>query len=603
MTRPAPESRALLNVRQSVAGWRWQSRLDEAAAGRALAMAQQHGLPEILTRVLAARGVAIEAAPGFLDPKLRELMPDPSRLTDMDRAAARLADAVRAGQNIAIFGDYDVDGACSAALLGAFLEETGTPYIIHIPDRISEGYGPNVEAIRALREKGADVLVTVDCGTASHEPLGFARSIGFDAVVLDHHQAPERLPEAFAIVNPNRQDDLSGLGHLCAAGVVFMTLVAVNRLLREAGFWSLTRPEPDLRSSLDLVALATVADVVPLTGLNRAFVRQGLTIMRRRERVGLRALMDSARLNGAPEAWHMGFMLGPRINAGGRIGDAALGARLLLTQDEIAAAQIAAELDRLNGERQAIEMLAVEEGDAQAHRLLQEDETSPVLMVGAGEWHPGVVGLVASRLKERYRRPVFAMAWDETGGQGTGSGRSITGVDLGKAVRAAVEAGLAIKGGGHAMAAGITLAQPMQGPFMAFMREALAETVAAALLERALSIDAALTAGAANVALVRLIEQAGPFGAGHAEPVFAFAHHIIDEAREVGQGHVRVRLRSGDGSSVSGIAFRAMGEPLGKALLASIGLPRHVAGSLTIDRWGGGEKVSLRISDLAIPAA
>jgi single-stranded-DNA-specific exonuclease len=568
----------------------------------ALAIAQTHGVPDVLARVLAGRGIAVGDTPAFLAPRLRELMPDPHTLTDMEAAAARLADAVERRETVAIFGDYDVDGACSAALLAEYLAGCGLPYIIHIPDRITEGYGPNVEAIRALKARGAGLLVTVDCGTASHEPIAEARRLGLDAVVLDHHQAPERLPDATALVNPNRQDDLSGLGHLCAGGVVFLTLVALNRALRSRGFFA-GRREPDLMASLDLVALATVADVVPLTGLNRAFVRQGLAVMRGRGRAGLAALLDAAGLAGVPECWHLGYLVGPRINAGGRIGDAALGSKLLLTQDAFQAGQLAAELDRLNRERQVIEQAAVEEAEAQAYQALERQPDAPLVVTASPDWHPGVVGLIASRLKERFRRPAFAFHINPEGAA-TGSGRSVAGVDIGRMVRAAVDQGLAVKGGGHVMAAGITIRHPDLERFTAFAAEHLADAVGQSLAVDTLPIDATLTAGGAQVSTVTAIERAGPFGSGQPEPVFAFPHHRVVEAREVGSGgHLKVRLRAGDGSQIGGIAFRAAGQPLGTALTRALGASLHVAGTLSIDRWGGGEKVSIRIVDAAAPGS
>ena len=595
------QPRPLLNVTSSVVGRAWHERCDAARAVIATAIAQTHGVADVLARVLAGRGVGVQETPAFLAPRLRELMPDPHVLTDMEPAAARLADAVMRGETVAIFGDYDVDGACSAALLGEYLRACGVPFVIHIPDRISEGYGPNSEAIRSLAGQGARLLVTVDCGTASHEPLLEAARLGLDTVVLDHHQAPERLPQAAALVNPNRQDDLSGLGHLCAAGVVFLTLVALNRALRERGFWN-GRQAPDLLAGLDLVALATVADVVPLTGLNRAFVRQGLAVMRGRQRPGLAALIDVASLRAAPEAWHLGFLIGPRINAGGRIGDAALGARLLLESDAFAAARMAGELDRLNRDRQLIEQAAVAEAEAQALLALDRAPEAPVLVTSSADWHPGVVGLVAARLKERFRRPAFAFTAPPDG-PATGSGRSVPGADLGRAVRAAVEAGVAIKGGGHAMAAGVTVTAGDIGRFAAFVSERLAAGVGDAELLDGLSVDATLTARGAGPEIVAAVTRAGPFGSGQPEPVFAFANHRVADAREVGNsGHVRVTLRSGDGATIGGIAFRAAGQPLGQALLKAVGAPLHVAGTLCIDRWGGAERVELRIVDAAVPA-
>ncbi|MBS7698857.1 single-stranded-DNA-specific exonuclease RecJ [Chelatococcus sp. YT9] len=561
-------------------------------------MVQSHGLPDIVARILAARGIAGADASGYLEPRLRDLMPDPSILRDMEPAVGRLAAAISRDEAVAIFGDYDVDGACSTALLASFLARCGTRFIIHIPDRITEGYGPNIEAIRALKAEGADLLVTVDCGTTSFEPLAEAARLDLDAVVIDHHQATAELPQAVAIVNPNRQDDLSGLGHLAAAGVVFMVLVALNRRLRSDGFWDARGGPPDLLGDLDLVALATVADVVRLEGLNRAFVRQGLGVMRQRRRPGLTALLDAAALRAPPEAWHLGFLVGPRINAGGRIGDAALGAKLLLTDDSMAAAQIAGELDRLNRERQAIEHQAVEEATAEAERQLSEREAS-VLVVASAEWHPGIVGLVAARLKERFRLPTFAFALTPAGG--TGSGRSIPGVDLGRAVRAAVDAGLAIKGGGHAMAAGITLAPDGLQPFTGYLDSMLAAAVAEARLDSGLSIDAAVTAGGANPGLIAGIAQAGPYGSGNPEPIFAFPHHRLAEVSEV-KGHIRVSLKGGDGSSLGGMAFRSADRPLGQALLAARGRVLHVAGTLALDTWGGQAKASLRVLDVAEPA-
>ena len=593
-------SKPFLGVANSFTGRPWVDRLDEAGRAQALAIVQEHGVPDIIARILAARGVASSETPAFLDPKLRDLMPDPSTLVDMDRAATRLADAIQSKRLIGIFGDYDVDGACSSALLSSFLKACGVESLIHIPDRLTEGYGPNNDAIRMLAEKGIGLLVTVDCGTTSHEPIAEAKRLGLDTVVLDHHQAPENLPDAYALVNPNRLDDLSGLGHLCAAGVVFMTIVAINRELRRRGFWK-GRAEPDLMGALDLVALATIADVVPLKGLNRAFVRQGLHMMRSRSRVGLRALADSARLDGPLSPYHLGFMIGPRINAGGRIGDAALGARLLTTEDEIEAARIAETLDRLNRERQVAEAVMVQEAEAQilARSGLDGDIAEGVLLAASDEWHPGIVGLVASRLKERFRRPVFALARNAEGLL-VGSGRSVPGADLGRAVRAAVDAGLALKGGGHAMAAGVTIAPDRIDDFRAALENALQDQVRNALADTGLAVDAAVTARGANPDLIAAIERAGPFGSSHPEPVFVLPSHQVIEAQEVGQNHIRVKLRAGDGAHIGGIAFRAADQPLGRALKEARGaLPIHVAGGLTVDRWGGGERVQIRIADAA----
>ncbi|GGK35690.1 single-stranded-DNA-specific exonuclease RecJ [Salinarimonas ramus] len=597
----ADAPRAVLDVARSVTGRPWHERLDAQTRLVATAIAQAHGVPDALSRVLAARGVALDEAPGFLAPKLRDLMPDPSTLVDMDAATERLARAVLRGERVAVFGDYDVDGACSAALAARFLRALGLRVDIHIPDRITEGYGPNVGAIRALAEAGATLLVCVDCGTASHEPFAEAARLGMDVVVLDHHQAPEQLPAVAALVNPNRQDDLSGLGHLCAAGVVFLALVALARRLR--GEPALARRLPDLMGELDIVALATIADVVPLVGLNRAFVRQGLAVMRGRGRPGLAALLDAAGLTAAPEAWHLGYLVGPRINAGGRVGDASLGARLLTEDDPHEAARMAEALDRHNRERQAIEALALEEAVAQAERSLGAAPDAPVLVVAGADWHPGIVGLVAARLKERFRRPAFAFGAPSPEGLATGSGRSVPGADIGRAVRAAVEAGLAAKGGGHAMAAGATVPLDGLARFGSFVAERLADPVAASLASDALPIDARLTAGGATTDLFDALEQAGPFGSGCPEPVFAFGAHRVTRALVVGTGHVKATLSAGDGRTVEGIAFRCAQEPLGRALLAAEGRPLHVAGSLTRNAWGGRTRIEVRISDVAEPTS
>ena len=591
-------TRLFLEVERSACGRAWRDRLDEHGTARALSMTQRHNVSELLARVLSGRDVPIDDVAAFLDPTIRHLMPDPDVLTDMPAAAGRIADAVETGEQIAIFGDYDVDGATSAAVLAAFLRSAGREPLIHIPDRLFEGYGPNTPAVEALAERGAKLLVTVDCGTTSIEPLARAKELGLDTVIIDHHQADETLPPAVAVVNPNRFDDLSGLGHLAAVGLVFLTVVAVNRELRRRGFWHVLRPEPDLLDLVDLVALGTVADVVPLKGLNRAFVAKGLIAMRTRNHVGLTALMDAARLNGPPEGWHLGFLLGPRINAGGRIGRADLGVRLLLEADPIEAAAMAAELDRLNRERQLIEQQTVAEAEAEAMAALGLEEKGAVVVTAGHGWHPGVVGLVAARLKEHYGRPAFAIAL-EPGGIGTGSGRSIPGVDLGAAVRHAVAAGLLIKGGGHAMAAGVTLAPDKLAPFRAYLEETLSDSVAAARRDDALLIDGALSAGGANLALHSDIARAGPFGAGHAEPVFALPSHTIAYAEEVGQAHVRARLRAGDGAMINAIAFRAAGKPLGKALLENRGRNVHAAGTLVVDRYQGEERPQFRLMDVA----
>jgi single-stranded-DNA-specific exonuclease len=597
---PVESPQAFLGVSQSATGKLWRDRLDPRGAARALAIAQRHQLPEMLARVLAGRDVEIDAVQDFLDPTIRKLMPDPHTVTQMEAAAKRIADAAGRREQVAIFGDYDVDGATSAALLAWHLRHCGLDPLIHIPDRIFEGYGPNTEAVRMLAEKGATLLIAVDCGTTSLEPLAEAKRLGMSVVVIDHHQCGDALPDVDALVNPNRSDDLSGLGHLAAVGLVLVTLVAVNRELRARGFWTFEMPEPDLLGMLHHVALGTVADVAPLIGLNRAFVAKGLIAMRRRDHVGHTALMDVSRLNGPPEAWHLGFMLGPRINAGGRIGRADLGVRLLLEGDVSEAARIAAELDRLNTERRVIEQMAEAQAEAEALAALGLEDKGAVIVTASEGWHPGVVGLVASRLKEKFSRPAFAIAL-EPGGIGTGSGRSIPGVDLGKAVRQAVTDGLLMKGGGHAMAAGVTLRKERLAEFRAYMESALAHDVAQSRHAHELFIDGAVSARAVTPELMATLNRAGPFGSGNPEPVVALPAHQLVYADEVGQAHMRVRLKSGDGSIVNGIAFRSIGQKLGNALAEHRGQPLHVAGTLGVDRWQGTERVQLRVLDVAVP--
>jgi single-stranded-DNA-specific exonuclease len=588
-----------LGVAKSATDRSWRDRLDERGQARALAIVQRSGVPELLARVLAGRGVEADQVAAYLDPTIKGLLPDPHTLTAMQAASERLTHAILNNESVAIFGDYDVDGATASALLAFYLRRCGLEPIVHIPDRIFEGYGPNVDAIRGFAEKGVKLLITVDCGTTSIEPLTEAKKLGLDVVVIDHHQADEELPPAVAIVNPNRADDLSGLGHLAAVGLVFVTLVALARDLRRRNFWNETRSEPDLLSLLHLVALGTVADVVSLSGLNRAFVAKGLIALRRRDNVGMTALMDAARLSGPPEAWHLGFLLGPRINAGGRIGRADLGVRLLLEEDPTEAGRIATELDRLNNERRQIEIATVAQADAEAMAALGLEEKGAVVVTAGQGWHPGVVGLVAARLKERYGRPAFAIAL-EPGGTGTGSGRSIAGVDLGQAVRRAVHEGLLLKGGGHAMAAGITIKKDALAAFRAYLEKALTPAVEAARRERSLLIDGAVSAGGANVALVELLARAGPYGAGNPEPMLALPEHTLAYADLVGENHIRARFKSGDGKFVNAIAFRAAGQPLGRALLDNRGRAMHAAGHLAIDRYQGEERVQMRLTDVAL---
>jgi len=592
--------RCVLGVAEGRRGRPWRHRLDAAGEREALAIVQTAGVPDIVARVLAGRGVTGATVDAFLDPSIKALMPDPASLTDCERAAARLAAAVERGEAVAVFADYDVDGATSGALVASVLRSLGLDPVTYVPDRVSEGYGPSVDAIRRLVADGARLIVCVDCGSAAIEPLAEARRLGADVVVIDHHPVSETLAPAHAIVNPRRHDDLSGEDHLAAVGVTFIVMAALVRTLRQGGRFSAETPQPDLLAHLDLVALGTVCDVVPLKGLNRAFVAKGLKVMARRLRPGLTALSDCARLSGPPGVHALGFLLGPRINAGGRIGDAGLGLRLLMETDAAVADRIAHQLDRLNVERQAMETAALEEAEACLLAAGADAALPPVIQVAAEGWHPGVVGLLAARLKERYRRPAFAIALDGAG-FGTGSARSIPGVDLGAAVRAAVEAGLLAKGGGHAMAAGVTVAAEQLGPFATFLEDRLAADVAHARAADALLIDAVLSAEGATEALADLLERAGPFGAGHPEPVFALASHRVRDVVPCGKDHLKVVAESPGGARIEAMAFRAAEDDLGALLKGARGKTLHLAGTLMADRFRGVRTVKLRLLDAALP--
>ncbi|MBA3041723.1 MAG: single-stranded-DNA-specific exonuclease RecJ [Alphaproteobacteria bacterium] len=591
-----PVPRAFLGVDRSVSGQRWVSRLDQAGQNRALAMSQLHGMPELVARVLAGRGVAVDEAPGFLEPSIRNLMPDPYRLTDCEAAAERLVQAIGRGERVAIFGDYDVDGAASSALLSRFLHHFGIDAEIYIPDRIFEGYGPNPAAIGQLIDRGARLIVTVDCGSTSLEALAVAKERGIDVVVIDHHQMGHEMPPCLALVNPNREDDLSGQGHLCAAGVVFLVLVATLRVLRQNG-----HPQArslDLLAWLDLVALATVCDVVPLKGLNRAYVTKGLIAARHQNNAGLAALLRVAGIGGPVTPYHFGFLVGPRINAGGRIGDAALGSRLLTLDDAGEADQIAVKLDELNRERQAMEQVMLAEAEAEALAEYGDGQAASVIVTARDNWHPGIVGLLAARLKEKFKRPAFAIAFD-LNGKGTGSGRSINGFDIGRMVRAAVDSGLLVKGGGHAMAAGLTVERANLGRLRTFFDEASAEQVGALAANQTLKIDGALGASGATIALIDQLETAGPFGSGHPQPIFAVPAHRLRDARPVGTTHVKITLEAADGTRLEGIAFRAAETALGDFLLNGRGTQVHVAGTLSADHWQGTRRVQMRVLDAA----
>ena len=591
---------AFLGVERSLTGRRWATRLGDERL--ALAIAQRHGLPDAISRLLAARDVALEEVGDFLEPTLRKFLPDPSHLKDMDAAVARLVRAVQRGERIVVFGDYDVDGATSSALLLRFFRAVGGNIGVYIPDRRKEGYGPNAPALLKIREEGASVVVTVDCGITAFEPLAEAKRAGLDLIVIDHHMAEIALPEAVAVVDPNRLDDESPHKHLAAVGVAFLLAVGVNRALREAGWYGTARPEPDLRQWLDLVALGTVCDVVPLLGVNRALVKAGLQVMAQRRNAGLTALADVARLKEAPEAYHLGFLLGPRVNAGGRVGQADLGARLLSSDDPHEVGALAVRLDEFNAERRAIERDVLDQAITRIEAMYGPNRNSlpSALLVESEGWHVGVIGIVASRLVERYGRPAFVVGMD--GALGKGSGRSVRGVDLGAVVIAARQAGLLVNGGGHAMAAGLTVGRDSLPELTRFLDERIAPQLGAAPPVRELGIDAALAPAAATAELVSMIERAGPFGAGNAQPRFALTGVRVSYAQPVGEGHVRCTLVGAERGRVDAIAFRANESALGPALMDSARPVLHVAGSLKIDRFGGRETVRLQIDDAATTA-
>lgn len=576
---------SFLGVEHSLTGRRWVGpppEMDRAAE----MLAQQTDLPRSLCQVLARRGVAPAEAESFLAPKLRDLLPDPRDLKDMETAAARFLQAVRHKQRIAIFADYDVDGGSSAALLIVWLRQMGLNATLYVPDRIDEGYGPNAPAMAQLAATH-DLIICVDCGTLSYDAIAAAK--GADVIVLDHHLGGETLPDCVAVVNPNRQDESGDLAYLCAAAVVFLMLVEAGRQLRAAG-----AKGPDLMAMLDLVALATVADVAPLVGANRALVQQGLKVMAQRQRPGLVALSDVARMDTAPSSYHLGFLLGPRVNAGGRIGQADLGARLLSTDSPVEAEALAKRLDALNTERRDIE------NAVRAAALAQAEDRgldAPLVWAAGDGWHPGVVGIVASRLKETANRPAIVIGFD--GDEGKGSGRSVSGVDLGAAIHRLASEGLLVKGGGHKMAAGLTVMRDQLEPAMARLSELLAKQGAGEGGPADLKLDGVLMPGAATVALIEQIEQAGPFGAGAPAPRFALPDLQIRFAKRVGETHLKLSLSDGIGGGIDAIAFGAFDGPMGDRLANHGGARFHFAGRLEVNTWGGRQSVQLRLEDAA----
>lgn len=578
---------AFFGVERSLSGRRWVGPPAETERA-AEAMAQATGLDRAVCQILARRGVPAAAAEAFLAPQLRDLLPDPRQLKDMEAAAARFLAAVRKRQRIAVFADYDVDGGASAALLIVWLRAMGLAATLYVPDRIDEGYGPNVPAMRALAAEH-DLIICVDCGTLSHAPIAAAENA--DVIVLDHHLGGETLPPALAVVNPNRQDESGDLGYLCAAGVVFLMLVETRRQMRAGGLGD----GPDLMALLDLVALATVADVAPLIAANRALVRQGLRVMAQRARPGLVALADLARMDTAPNTYHLGFLLGPRVNAGGRVGRADLGARLLSTAAPDEAAALAERLDRLNTERREIEetVRAAALEQAEARGL-----DAPLVWAAGEGWHPGVVGIVAARLKEASNRPAVVIGLE--GGEGKGSGRSVSGVDLGAAVQRLAAEGLLLNGGGHRMAAGLSVARDRLEPAMTRLSELLARQGAGQAGPADLKLDGILMPGAASVELIEQIERAGPFGAGAPAPRFALPDLAIGHARRVGETHLKLSLNDGMSGRLEAIAFGAFDTDMGARLSAHGGARFHFAGRLEINTWRGRKSVQLRLDDAAV---
>jgi single-stranded-DNA-specific exonuclease len=584
MTHPA-----FLGVEASASGRRWVGRsYDERLAET---LAQRHALPDLIAQSLAARGVTLETAESFLQPRLRDLLPDPAIFKDMERAATRFAEAIQRNEKTTVYGDYDVDGATSSALLIRFARAVGIDLNLYVPDRLREGYGPNVVAMQQLAADGSSLIICVDCGTTAHQPLAAASAAGADVIILDHHASEPTLPPCYALVNPNRLDESGEYGTLAAVGVTYMFIIAVNRVLRNNGWFSDARPEPDLLQLLDLVALGTVCDVVRLSGLNRAFVVQGLRVMSNRRNAGIVALAAVAGYQGVMDSYTAGFILGPRVNAGGRVGESNLGAKLLSTDDPSTAAKLAEHLHILNEQRRAIEANVLAEAES-----ITPDATMPMAFVARENWHPGVIGIVASRLKDKFHHPAMVVALE--GDVGKGSGRSVTGVDLGAAIIAARQAGLLINGGGHKMAAGFTVARDKIPELKNFLADRIRKQIIDEPLVSTLTVDGLLAAASLQPEFVRTLLKLSPFGIGNPEPRFAFADCRIVRATVVGEKHVSV-IATQSGAQIRGIAFRAVNSPLGEVLLDPKRRNMHLAGKIKLDEWQGVERVQVHIDDAA----
>lgn len=585
---------AVLSVDRSILGKRWVfAQTDERMSA---AIAQSHGLPELVSRVLVSRGVLPEQVEEFLNPTLKAQLPNPSILKDMDKTADRIAEAIMNGEKVAVFGDYDVDGATSSALLKRFFRAQGLDLRVYIPDRIHEGYGPNATAMVKLRDEGMSLVITVDCGTTAFDALAAGTEAGLEIVVLDHHRAEPKLPAVYAVVNPNRLDDTSGQGQMAAVGVTFLTIVAVNRKLRAQGWYNDKRPEPRILQWLDLVALGTVCDIVPLTGVNRAYVSQGLRVMAMRMNPGIAALADLAAVSEPPNTFHAGFVFGPRVNAGGRVGECDLGWRLLSTEDKLEARVLAQKLHEYNAERKHIEEDVL---DAALEYVEDNAKNDFVILAAGEEWHAGVIGIVAARVKERYNRPTCVVSFDDRG-IGKASARSVSGIDLGAAIVAAKDNGLLIAGGGHKMAAGFTVAREKFVELCAFLNKHAREQLKGADYVPELKLDSVLSTAALSIDLVDKLATLSPFGAGHSEPRFALTGVKIIRPTVVGERHVSCYIQdTAGGPSIKAIAFRAMDTALGEILLKAGSTALHLAGHAVINTWQGNRNVNFQIVDAA----
>ncbi len=585
---------SVLGVERSAGARQWVMRKGDERIS--MAIAQRYDLTEPVARILASRSVRLEDVPSYLNPKINQLLPDPSVLADMDKATSRLALALMEDQKIAVFGDYDVDGATSSAVLVNYFRALGKELRVYIPDRINEGYGPNVPAFEKLYEEGVELVITVDCGTMAHEALGVAKQRGMDIIVADHHQTGMDMPACYALINPQRLDDESGLEYLAAVGVTFLLVVGLNRTLRDKGFFE-GKSEPDLMALLDIVALGTVCDVVPLRGVNRAFVTQGLKVMSQRRNIGLRALADISKLEGVPMAYDCGFKLGPRINAGGRIGESELGTRLLTTQDQDEACALALRMEELNRERRDIGDRNLALAEEKVTKLFEQHNIlPPALVLVDKSFHAGVIGITAGRLKDKYRRPCFIIALDDDG-TGKGSARSVGHVDVGKLVAHAVSKNIIAGGGGHAMAAGVTLEAGQAEAFEKYLFDELEALDFAA--PEMLFLDAALSTHAATRAFYEKFQMIGPFGADSPEPRFVLLEARVIHADIVGESHIRCSLSSQGGRNLKAIAFSSVDKAV-RELLLKTQTPLHIAGYLRADDWQGRRGVQFMIHDVAL---